>query len=187
MGRKPTYPQTINELYRISITTFKKNGYLTPDSLDKGTITILSNKIPFVVKTSDFDSYLKLGNNTYIKLISKVPNLGIGLMWFFVCPMSGRLCRKLYLYNGAFVGISVIPYNYEQQNYSRTNRNLDKVFKVTFQDAPEEKIFAKYFRTTYSGKPTKRFQQILSQQKKIDKISEDNLYRYVSDYLKLTK
>jgi hypothetical protein len=100
------------------------------------------------------DSYNRL-EMVYIHMKTK-PG---GVVWFFVCPVTKKLCRKLYLIKGKYVHRSTIKGFYRKFKPAWiTGTKLDKVFKRLQQSAEAEKIInQKYFKPHYAGKPTKQF------------------------------
>ena len=54
--------------------------------------------------------------------------------YYFVCPVTGTLCRKLYLVNGRFIGRRAFRPLYQDQTKSHTERvglvsTLERIFK----------------------------------------------------------
>ena len=89
-------------------------------------------------------------------------NLGKGQVWYFLCPVTGKRCKKIYrigpkflhreAYNGAF---------YVSQTYSQKNRALVKIYDKHFtSDKVFEQLYSKHFKTHYAGKPTKRLEKL---------------------------
>jgi hypothetical protein len=60
-----------------------------------------------------------------IDLITMPSNLGRGLIWYFRCRYTGKLCRKLYLADGYFLHRSALKNTiYTIQQYSKKSRQL---------------------------------------------------------------
>lgn len=94
-----------------------------------------------------------------IQLISKKSNLGNGKIWFFICPYTGKKCRKLYLIDKHFSHKSAFKrMYYESQTHSPFDRILYKFPKA---DDAQKEINSKYFIKTYRGQPTKRYLKLL--------------------------
>lgn len=104
-------------------------------------------------------SFIYGGNSHEIILTSIPSSLGVGVVWYFLCPVTGKRARKLRYYRGQFMHISAIPANYSYQNYSKNQRAIDIVARAEFMD-PGDECFKKYFRFTYAGKPTKAMQRV---------------------------
>jgi hypothetical protein len=190
MSKFPTHPILYDECKIINISDFKRWKYLKPNQYNSGVLTWRINGektgcISFIIDTDIENPYIELDykcNETPIKykvcMIQIPSNLGKGSVWFFVCPQTGKRCRKLYLVNSYFFHRSAFKgCMYEKQTKSHYYRNLGKRFDKMFGDEKFiEQLYSKHFKKQYNGKPTKRF---LKLQKKIDAIqdsSELNLF-----------
>ncbi|RCU44702.1 hypothetical protein DQ356_00270 [Chryseobacterium lacus] len=115
-----------------------------------------------------------------IPLITRSSNLGIGLIWFFVCPFTGKVCRKVHLINGRFRHRSALPrLMYQNQIEAKKWREWNRIFANDFTIYTE--LYSKYFKRYYKGKMTKRFARL---SKKIEE-TENNFN--ADEYLKLFK
>ncbi len=171
MAKFPSYPTLFDECKTISISDFKKWGFLKSNQILNREITWSRNgnktgSISISVNTFVESPFVELDynrNGTPIKY--KVPliivdsNLGKGLVWFFVCPHTGKRCRKLHLVGNYFYHRSAFRNcMYENQTKSHSSRNhfsmADKLFKVS--DA-NDRIHSKHFKKYYNGLPTKRY------------------------------
>lgn len=181
MGRYGNYPTTIEDCltFRLKSLTENNNCYLTSYGTRKGTTSWSSNgqthsTISIEVKHSECETYIIFDYSCNgepkkyrVNLISKTSNLGKGKVWFFVCPSTGKLCRKLHLYSGYFLHRTAFTgLMYSKQIESKRSREMLKMFDGYFvPDSVYEELYKKYFKTHYNGKPTKRF---LKLQNKID-------------------
>lgn len=173
MGRYATYPTEIERLKMISIADLKRMELLTPDSFVSTTInwTNRSTKenngsISVSIQTGQINGSITF-DYTYrdtdkirytAQLITRPSNLGTGKLWFFVCPKTGKVCRKLHLINGYFAHRSTNPnLMYEKQLESKKMREWSKMFQVMLNDEVYEQLYSKHFKSHYKGKPTKRF------------------------------
>lgn len=186
MGRWANYPTPIEDLRSFDISFLSKYQYCKPNQTKSGTITWTSphgakNSIGIKVKTNDDDGILNLDytfNSTIpinynIKLISRPSNLGAGLLWFFVCPYTGKVCRKLHLINGYFKHRSALQdLMYQNQLESKRWREWNKMYAGEFKDHIYTELFSKYFKRYYKGKMTKRFSRIV---KKLQKSGNFNI------------
>lgn len=88
-----------------------------------------------------------------------------GVVWFFVCPVTGKHCRKLHLVNGAYVHASTIPGHYRKiKPLWVTGTGMDKLLIIMQGKINAEKLIdSKYFKPFYNGKPTKKYLKCLSQ------------------------
>jgi hypothetical protein len=192
------YPTLLDEVKQISITKLKEFGYMEPDSFKSGrliwsrrgqeigsiNISVDLRNSPQVYLNYTYNKEEKISYK--IDLVSVDSNLGIGMIWYFVCPHTGKRCRKLYGAGKYFLHRDAYPNAmYECQTYSKRGRQIDKVCKIM---NGEEKLFnelySKHFKTHYAGKPTKRYKQILSEleyirqnQDQALRIFEQELYR----------
>ena len=106
--------------------------------------------------------------------ISTTPsNLGIGLIPFFVCPITGQRSRKLYLIGGKLASRHAIKGAlYDCKIWSKKYRELNKTFGKAFQlDGLYDKLHAPYFKQTYRGKATSTYNRLVDQINKIESLS----------------
>jgi len=170
MPRFANYPTTIEDVKTISLTKFKEWNYLT-NGTKSGVISwsrngIVHSTISILVVFNDFERYVILDYkcngspfNLKVRLISIPSNLGKGEIMYFICPLTGKKCRKLYLNNSYFAHREAFNgLFYQNQIESKKNRFLFKIFeKVYLSDEVYEQRYKKYFKTHYNGKPTKRY------------------------------
>lgn len=180
MGRWSTYPTTVNDLREIDISFLSKHDYLKPDNFRSGVITWSysngnKNSISIHTVTNETDGVLTLDytyNNTekinyQIQVITRPSNLGAGLLWFFVCPYTGKVCRKLHLINGYFKHRSALQdLMYQNQLESKRWREWNKIYAGEFNDHIYTELYSKYFKRYYKGKMTKRFSRIVKKLQK---------------------
>ncbi|AZA52054.1 hypothetical protein [Chryseobacterium sp. G0201] len=175
MGRYATFPTTIEDLRFLELKFLSKHHYLESNSIrsgvvtwssksgDKNSISIHSNiNNDSGVLTLEYTLNQEQKINYQIKLISKISNLGKGLVWFFVCPFTGQYCRKLYLINGYFQHRTANPHlMYEKQIEPKIWRQWNKAFGAEFNDHLYVELYSKYFKKFYNGKITKRYARIV--------------------------
>jgi hypothetical protein len=81
-------------------------------------------------------------------LITKPSNLGRGRVWYIVCPVTNRACRKLYFAGGRFVSRCAINgAMYQIQTEAKGYREVKQMVRPW----PEGK------RTMYAGKLIKAY------------------------------
>lgn len=103
-----------------------------------------------------------------IRLTSIPSNIGNGKIWLFICPETGKHCRKLYLIGKYFSHKTAYKkIYYESQTHSPIDRILYKFPKA---DKAKKLIESKYFRKNYKGKPTKRYLKCLKQINKSNQV-----------------
>ena len=171
MGRYSGAP-IIDEMHTINIKSLNEWGYLNADTRKGGTITWRMRGE--VTGSINIESELAIGVSALVlsynsggeairygvKLITRESNLGLGVYWLFVCPVTGRACRKLYLYNRRFVSRHAIPGAlYDRQTWSRYGRALATFFEG---DEPPPRRLKRHYR----GKPTPRYLQYMRKQRR---------------------
>jgi hypothetical protein len=178
MPKPHTFPTLYDNLNKITITFLNRYGYLKPNQWQSGTIswTRNGNKIGSIsirVNTQPESPYLELDYkcneapiNYIVQLVSVPSNIGKGVVWYFVCPLTGKRCRKLYLHEGYFYHRSAFRgCMYEKQTYSKLGNALGAYFAV---DNLHEQLRKKHFKKTYAGKPTKRYLKLTHQIKRAE-------------------
>ena len=171
MPKPHTFPTLYDEVKTVSISFLTKHGYLKPNKLKAGSIHWSRNgenlgSISIKVCTYSESPYLefdykcnKAPINYRAKLVSAPSNLGKGVVWYFICPKTGKRCRKLYLADTFFYHRSAFNgCMYEKQTQSKKSRYLDKTLGEYFRtDQLFEQLYKKNFKKTYAGKPTKKY------------------------------
>lgn len=186
MARIGNYPTTFEERKFIAIADLRKWKYLEPNTWKTGTLTWSRNgnsngSIGIIVLINDMEAYITLSYTVNkekdikynIPLIKAASNLGRGYVWYFLCPFTNKLCRKLYLYDDYFLHRSAINGYYEKQIQSKKYRDLERVYGPAFRvDKLYEELHSRHFRMFYNGKPTKRYLKIMGQLKAAEGVSE---------------
>jgi len=177
MPKARTFPTLYDELKKVSISFLSKYGYLKLNHRQRGIITWSRNgektgSVSITVNTNSNSPYLELDYkyneipiNYSVPLVFSPSNIGKGVVWYFICPRTGRRCRKLYLADNYFFHrLAFKGCLYEKQTYSKPNRKLDRQFSKLFApDNAYEKIYSKHFKKQYNGKPTKRYLKLLKE------------------------
>jgi len=190
MPKPHSCPALYDEMKTVSISFLSKHGYLQPNQCSNGTINWNRNgeriaSISIGVSTRPERSHVELDykcNGIPIKyrviLFSKPSNLGKGVVWYFICPSTGKACRKLYLahtyfyHRSAFIGCM-----YQKQTHSKKGRQLEKLFAYLGNEQLYEQLHKKHFKKMYAGKPTKKYLRITQQLDKAERISPHELER----------
>lgn len=135
---------------------------------------------------TDKSTGVKTDYDYKIQIDSIPSNLGKGLNHYFICPVSYRRCKILYLCYGANVFKCREAYNnriyYTSQNESKVNGLHSKFNNV---ESKLNVLFEKMNKQHYKGKPTKRNLRIekLEQLKmNIDEVRFANIGRLLSKY-----
>ncbi|MES2766802.1 MAG: hypothetical protein V4642_13090 [Bacteroidota bacterium] len=175
MGRSPSFPSLLDAVHTVSITKLKEWGYLEKSQYKTGVITWSINgrktgSIRITVDTHAYPAYMVLDYtirdkpiNYKVFLAQRPSNLGKGSIYYFVCPHTGKLCRKLYnvgekfLHRKAWRNVL-----YEKQTHSHSTRDLYKQFDgLLKRDKKYEQLSEPYFKKTYNGRPTKRYWKLI--------------------------
>lgn len=131
-----------------------------------------------IIKVSWIKRYVKLNpfptdeccyvvlNDTYrIKLVyENTKGATIGTVWYFVCPVTSKRCRKLHLVDGTYLHATAIKGYYRANKpmwYSEKPINKILVTKQKAIDA-ENLIDSKHFKSHYADKPTKKYLKCLT-------------------------
>lgn len=175
MAHPHTFPTLYNELKTLDLKSFKE--YLKPNQLSTGTNRWTRNgeetaSIGFSIRMGETKGYLELDYNYKkepikyrVPIVSKPSNLGKGLIWYFVCPHTGKHCKKLYLVGGYFLHREAFKgCMYESQTRSKNGRQIAEMAKAIFGN--DDSIYKRYFKKYYKGKPTKRYLKYLEFQEK---------------------
>jgi len=179
MGRASTIPFLFDQVRSITTSDLKAWGYLGREHTKSGIILWkLENKVTGKMKlTVNKNSFILMEyscnekNYKYcIKVISKPSNLSIGEVWFFICPITGKVCRKLHFIGGVFAHRSSLPSGmYSTQTQSKSWRLLEKIYGNEFVIEDCYGIIgSKHFKTHYKGNPTKKYLNLLKKIKKAE-------------------
>ena len=185
MAKPYTFPTLYDEALQIHISKLKEWGYLQPSHIKSGTLTwsVRGQKrgsISILVNTYNEHHFMVLDykfndeDRKYKISLAQVPsNLGKGSMWFFLCPQTGKLCRKLYSIGGYFFHREAFKgCMYESQTQSKHYRSLKKIYGTYLQaDNVYEQLFSKNFKSHYAGKPTKKYVKLTKMVGQIEKLS----------------
>lgn len=94
-----------------------------------------------------------------IEIQFKISNLGKGWVAYFICPLSLRKCRVLYLINGTYQRNLNLKGFYLRSNplkyYERDQYKL--CLAVQAKTEIEEMVNTPYFKPYYKGKLTKKY------------------------------
>ncbi|WP_139263270.1 hypothetical protein [Chryseobacterium carnipullorum] len=105
-----------------------------------------------------------------IGLVSKPSNLGKGIVWYFVCPKTEKICRTLHLKDGYYYHRSAFPeLYYENQILSKNWRKVQKALEIELSGKVYDEYFRKHRKKTYRGIPTKEESKL----KRMLKIKEE--------------
>ena len=182
MPKPRTSPTLYDSLKTISISNLRRYGCLKPNQLINGTIILdglgtTKDSISIKVNTKPENPHIELEYeynksriNYQVQLVSFPSNLGKGIIWVFICPHTGRRCRKLYLADTYFYHRSAFEgCMYEKQTQSKRYRMLEREYGADMHfDNLFGQLYKKHFKKMYSGKPTKRYLQITGKIEKME-------------------
>lgn len=188
MSRYSTYPFLFDEAKFITITILKKWGYLELGTSKRGVLTWRINgtktgSISIFVNHNNLVTVDYKCNETPYKyniyLTSTPSNLGIGSIWYFICPFTHKRCRKLHLISERFMHRSNLPSGmYSTQVQSKSWRLMDKVYGSYFKlDGLYQELHSKHFKTHYNGKPTKRYLKLINKISQGERIPIEDIER----------
>lgn len=187
MARLPTFPNLLDEALKLSITYLRRDNILKPNT-HLNVVTNWTKKgkhiasINIEVKTADADGYIILDYSFNdkpirytIQLTSIKSNLGNGLIWYFVCPITNKRCRLLYQIQGYFYHRDAFPNTvYETQTRSKYMRYLETNFAdMVGVNLLYDKIHQKHFKKYYNGKPTKRYKKLMERIRQAEAMQPD--------------
>jgi hypothetical protein len=189
MPKPYTSPTLFDEALQISISKLKEWKYLNPEQVKNGTITwsrngIKTGSISIKVNTQIEQPYIELDykyndepRKYKVQLVSVPSNLGIGIIWYFLCPHTNKRCRKMYSIGGYFLHREAFNgCMYETQTKSKKYRQLDKIFGAYFKsDDLYNELNKKHFKKLYAGKPTKKFLRITGQIKMAENLPHHSI------------
>lgn len=190
MPKHHTFPTLYNEALQIHISKLKGWGYFKPKQIKSGTLTWSRNgnptgSISIQVNTRSEQPYIELDykyrdepRNYKVYLTSTPSNLKKGVVWYFVCPVTKKRCRKLYSIGGYFLHREAFNgCMYETQTQSKKYRQLDKLMAFLEIENLYSELYKKNFKKTYAGKPTKRYLRIMEQIQKVESIPHHEIER----------
>jgi hypothetical protein len=194
MPKPHTFPTLFDEVKTVSISFLTKYRYLKPNQWQSGTINWSSNgnktgSISIQVNTQSEQPYIELDYkcneapiNYRVELVSAPSNLGKGGVWYFVCPRTGKRCRKLYLADTYFYHRSAFRgCMYEKQTQSKKSRFIDKTLGAYFRtDQLFEQLYKKHLKKQYAGKPTKKYLKLTQQIQKVESITFQEIEQAIS-------
>ena len=170
---------TIDGYLTLSVADCKRLGYLAPQETRAGAIVwkrgcVAVASIGFATMTQGVPmarfSYEYQGRTmTYdVALRWKRSNLSpdsLNGYYYFVCPETGALCRKLYLVNGRFVSREAFRPLYYQQTLSRKERAATAPLRDYL--AADDLINQRFRRETYRGRTTPYGRKVCKVQERV--------------------
>lgn len=177
MAKYPTFPTCLDEVKTITLGWLRRMGHLRPHCWTRGSLSWSrcgqpSGSVSVVADTDNQFIELSYSSNgkpiSYrINLESRPSNLGIGKVWYFICPATGKRCRTLYEHGDYFYSRHAFrDAMYSSQTESRRTRGwLQGMQTLTLRD---DFLNKSYSRTHYKGKLTKRYKRILDRENRFN-------------------
>lgn len=194
MPKPITLPFIIDNANTITISALKKWGYFEPNSQKYGSLKwstngIKTSSILIIVKMTNTNGVLTLKYNCEekkynydIQVISRTSNLGKGNLFFFICPFTLKVCRKLHLYNEYFIHRSAISGGmYSKQIQTKKWRQIEKVYGNYFdKEKYIDILYSKHFKKYYNGKPTKKYLKMIEKINDANRFSANDIERLIA-------
>lgn len=162
---------TLENCLTISITDLKKKVFFNTPKTVSVVINLVKNNeqclnvdVEFIANQNEKFITFTYPNETVIDKtvthkisIASIPsNIGNGFVKYFVCPRTGKYCRKLYYHRMSFMHREATGLLYEQQK-RRQPISYAGYLTTEQRNEPNTKNFRKY----YKGDMTKRYFRIL--------------------------
>ena len=191
MPKPYTCPFILDEVLSLDISNLRKWNYLKEDSIMSGTITWtnsyheITSRLPINVVmqgNKHVNLNYKCNENSYnynISLVTLPSNLGKGQVYYFLCPFTGKRCRKLHLIDEQFMHRSALRSAlYSKQTHSKSWRFMERHYGAYFdEDKYYEELYSKHFKRYYNGKPTKRFLGLIKKINRAKRITPGEIER----------
>jgi len=174
MGRYSTGAITTGEAQRIGISYLFKQGFISKGKTIQGRLSWNNgSSIGFISELSEGKQEIRLyyqnqkptgeiNDLDYRIQLSSIPsNLGRGLIWYFICPITGRKTRILYKCYGSLHFKSRRAYQnriyYSSQIASKNNFHNERFFSL---EREIQKLQLLIRKKHYQGKETKLQERI---------------------------
>jgi len=179
----------IDETKRLNMSLLAKMGYVHPGFKTSGVIEWSENfKIHAVIgiRKSETVGFMQLdytcnGESVQynVNLVARQSNLGNeSLIWYFICPSTMKLCRKLYFNGRLFVHQTEIEGLYACQALSKKERDMDKL--ISYLLGPNDiysQLHQKHLKRFYRGKMTKKYKNLVKWKRRVDLITAADVER----------
>lgn len=146
LQKHPEQEYSINNKFREAVSHIKGTYKLREDT----EVTILPEVNSYRRELTHFSFRWRAmdGENKvkFVAVTKRPSNLGKGDVYYFVCPYSGRLCRKLYTDGYLFTSRWAFNHTYSDRNLSKRNRDLFRVVDAMRETDREERYRKEYYR-----------------------------------------
>jgi hypothetical protein len=173
MSKQLTFPIILDEVPHLSINSLSKRGFFNESKT--GTVSwYIDNKVASTISVSSELTanpqitlsycYNKDSRQYRIQLEAKRSNLGKGIHWYFICPLTKKRCRKLYLVKGLFLHREAFKNVacYKSQTESKSWRELRaKMERYYAREDVYKELERKYIKKFYNGEPTRTYLRLM--------------------------
>lgn len=160
------YNPILDEVMKISISDLKEIGYLKAGRIGEGVIRwtnkgdcagSISIKVNMRILTIELDYLWKGEQKKYTIQLDAMPAQYGGRILHFVCPLTSRRCKKLFLSNGIFAhryanGRAMYSAQIIPKEWRESIKNLQRDY---MEDQLRERINKPRSKMHYQGKETK--------------------------------
>jgi hypothetical protein len=176
---------------QLKISRLREWGYLKKDNWFNASITWNCNlgwrpQVEIGLIVSILDEPHIILNYQYkgekiryrVDLVSVPSNLGKGVLWYFVCPKTGKRCRVLHLVGKYFYHRTAFEnVCYWSETFSNKNKGKYKdLLKFNKREKAFDILYSKNFKSHYNGKPTKRYVELLKWIEDAEGLSEEEIF-----------
>ena len=182
---------TLNHVPQLKMSRLKEWGYIKDGCFFNVSITWNHNlgwqpskSICLTISMLDNPHLIlnyKIGDEVIryrVDLVSVPSNLGLGEVWYMVCPKTNKRCRKLhqvgkYFYHRTAFDNACYWSETFSKKYKQKYKDLQRFNKC---DEGYNIIYSKHFRPFYDGKPTKNYLKALKWIEEGEGLSEEEIF-----------
>src|SRR5690606_9973731 len=99
----------------------------------------------------------------------KIQSKDGGTVYYFICPITGKRCRKLYVVGAQFGSAKAFGLYYQQQALSKSQISWESLFgAIKRLEKITEELYSSKITMSYNGKITRRYARLLKEQDRLD-------------------
>lgn len=188
MARRSRHPIIIEDQLKIALSDLKRygwmNGVAQPRTLTWNRYGKIYASVSITILLDEEEGHLDLKYSYDGQLRSQVvelelakSNLGRGMFWYMICPVTGCRCRALLDGGGLFVSRNALDGAlYRSQAISKNARALNTFWdKSTRYKQAVANLFNPYQKSHYRGRPTPRTRRFLKLKSTMENGSPENV------------
>jgi hypothetical protein len=179
MGRPYTGADYTTSAYQLRVGDLRRGGVIVHGRTVRATITwaeggpTLDIESTWTDREQSLSLSFRLGEESWTQRIAlqTSPSPLQGELLYFICPRSGKTCRKLYraYHSRGFYHRTAFGYRlYYPQQASSTYKRADR--QLLAAERKLEKLQAKRRTSTYLGQPTRRAVRIAQLQEEAERL-----------------